>query len=161
VFRLCWVYLAIVVWTSFPGNLLAQVPFQCSLEYKQMPQGTTQSTLWDVAEVNGGVVAVGSYQINGGISRGFIFDRGKGPFTDVFDLIGFTSSCRAISSQGIVIGNVSEPDGTRRVYWLNYFANPPTLNLLDQRFPLIGTLANQNAVDINIHGATVGQPVPG
>jgi hypothetical protein len=52
-----------------------------------------------------------------------------------------------------VIGNVADRDAAgylvnMRAYWFDYFANPPTLNFLDQQFPIGGASAR----DINVHG---------
>ncbi len=152
----CFSMLAVAL---FACTVLAQgtppPPFDYRLEYAHLPPGATSLGIYGIQEVNGGIVVVGAYYVNGE-GRGFVYDHQTGEFSDIVDLFQITShdssSCRSINANGIAVGRIQELGGNRRSYWFNWLSPSPTLHFLDEQFPDLAAFSSQNANDINVHG---------
>ena len=56
-------------------------PFDYQLTYYQLPANTTALSFYGIQKINGGIVAVGAYSLDGN-RRGFVYDHSSGSFKD-------------------------------------------------------------------------------
>ncbi len=124
-----------------------------------MPANTTSLSFYGIQKINGGIVAVGTYELENGNRRGFVYDHSSGSFKDFLNLFPTvphdSSSFRSVNVDGIVVGNVRDLDGIRRSFWFDWLSPSPSVNFLDDQFAELAGLARPNAADINVHGDIV------
>jgi hypothetical protein len=108
--------------------------------------------------VSDSLYIVGKSTLGSGLSRAFVYIRKNQEFVDVPTLLGLdenfwiASVCTAISSNGIVVGVVTDVGGVRHLFWFDILASNPNLNLLEDIFPQLLAGTPGDAIDVNSNG---------
>lgn len=130
---------------------LPPAPLNYALEYAVLPAGITDIYLRDVVVIDGQVLVAGRFQLNDEY-HGFVYNSHTGELFDLFNLIGADCSCKAMSDSGLIVGNARDNNGDIRVFWLDYLADSPQVQYLDEQFAEVASMSGQQARDVNNFG---------
>jgi hypothetical protein len=140
-FRLLTGYVILFAAAAFASTAIAQNPFNYKVEYVDYHLGADNGHPDDVAMVNGELIIVGRSYLVSGETRGFVYFHQTNSFVDVPSFLSLNentwigSTCRAISTSGVVVGAVQDTNGDWHGCWFSI--TDPTLHLLEDYFPEI------------------------